>query len=103
MKNILLLLLLCGSLTAGTAQTAGTNHALAEVNQMQGIHLFFMCKPVTPYTYLGSVKIKIVWSGRPDEMVDVALKKIKKEYPTADGIIFTTALMDQIDAIKFKE
>lgn len=35
-------------------------------------------------------------------MLNAMLRKLKKEYPTADGIIFTSVNMEKADAIKFK-
>ena len=84
------------------AQTITPKRSDATVNQMQGIYVFAQCKPVSEYTYLGSTKIKVVWTGQPEEMLNITLKKIKKDYAQADGVIFTTLQMDQADVIKFK-
>lgn len=74
----------------------------ATVDQQEGVSIFILCKPVAEYEYLGTVKIKAAWTGEPEEMLNIALKKVKKEYPLADGIIFTRLAMDKADAIKFK-
>lgn len=84
------------------AQTITAKHSDATVNQMQGVYIFMYCKPVAEYTYLGSIKIKVAWSGQPEEMLNITLRKLKKDYPGADGIIFTSAQMEMIDVIKFK-
>ena len=94
---IALLFTLCA-----TAQTPETKHSEATVNQMQGVYIFMYSKPNAEYTYLGSIKIKTAWSGQPEEMLNITLRKLKKDYPGADGIIFTSAQMEMIDVIKFK-
>lgn len=74
----------------------------AEVEQQQGLYVFIQTKPVLTYDYLGSVKKTLAWSGQPEEMLNSMIKKVKKDHPNADGIIFTTVSMDKADAIKFK-
>lgn len=64
---------------------------------------FLLSKPTTEYEYLGSVKKVLAWSGKPEEMLNSMIKKVKKEYPKADGIVFTNIDMDKADAIQFKE
>lgn len=61
-----------------------------------------LSKPTQDYDYLGSVKKSVAWSGKPDEMLNSLLKKVKKEYPNADGMIITNIDMDKADAVKFK-
>lgn len=84
------------------AQTIEVKKNTAEVNQMQGVSIFMYSKPIAEYTYLGSIKIKTAWSGQPEEMLNITLRKLKKDYPGADGIIFTSSQMEMIDVIKFK-
>ena len=87
-----------------------TNHytsdkATATVNQVQGYYLFVDCKPATEYEYLGTVKSSGP-SGNPQYTVirDRLIKRIKKDWPAADGIIFhfSSGSADHADAIKFK-
>ncbi len=75
----------------------------ATVDQKEGYHIFILSKPTTPYEYMGSVKKGVAWSGKPEEMLNSIIKKVKKDYPKADAIIFTTIDMDKADAVKFKE
>lgn len=77
----------------------------AEVNSLQGLYIFTDCKPVNEYEYLGTVKSAISlgddqYSGVRDRLI----KKSKKEYPSADGLILSlkTGGADMADAIKFK-
>jgi hypothetical protein len=74
----------------------------ATVEQKEGLYIFISCKPKSEYTYLGSVTKKIALEGKPAEMLNSLIKKVKKEYPSADAIIFTTIDMDKADAVKFK-
>ena len=79
-----------------------SNNNSATVEQEQGIFIFIKSKPISEYQYLGSVSKSIALSGSPDEMLKSLIKKCKKEYPGADGIIFTSNDMDKADCIKFK-
>lgn len=77
----------------------------AEVEQMQGIYLFSDSKPVREYEYLGSEKINfnLFGSGKYDDVRDKLIKKIKKEYPKANGVIFHLGDgKDKADAIFVK-
>jgi len=79
------------------------NHA--EVNQLQGVYIFTDSKPVQDYEYLGTVKTGIGFnSGQYQPVRDLMIKKIKKQYPNADGAIFyfNDGNADRCDAIKFK-
>lgn len=103
MKRALMVSIIILSAHLGFAQTPELpKKNVAEVNQVQGVFLFMMSKPLHEYDYLGSTKIKVVWTGQPEEMINITLKKLKKDYPTADGLIFTTMNMDQADVVKFK-
>jgi hypothetical protein len=79
-----------------------TDKTKATVDQMDGLYVFIKSKPVAEYEYLGSVSKAIAWSGKPEEMLNSMIKKVKKEYPKADGIVFTSVDMDKADAIQFK-
>ena len=82
---------------------SSSDKSAATVEQKEGVYIFLFSKPTSAYDYLGSVKKSIAWSGKPEEMLNSMLKKIKKEYPQANGMIFTNMDMDKADAIKFKE
>ena len=74
----------------------------ANVEQIQGLYLFIKSKPVLEYEYLGTCKTSITWSAKASEAINVMIKKVKKDYPSADGVIFTDENLWQGDAIKFK-
>lgn len=75
----------------------------ATVNTEQGVSVFIMSKPTQAHDYLGTVKVKLTLSGSPTELFNQAIKKLKKEYPQADGIVFSNIELDKADAIKFKD
>lgn len=76
----------------------------AEVDQLQGYYLFVNAKPVKEYKYLGTVKYNYVGCAQYQDVRDWLIKKIKKEFPEANGIIFTfsNGSADQADGVKFK-
>lgn len=98
--KILVALLVITSLTS--FKLAPDNKATATVERQEGLLIFMLSKPVADYEYLGTVKIKAAWTGEPTEMLNISIKKVKKEYPQAEAIIFTSVGMDKADAIKFK-
>jgi len=88
-----------------------TNHytsdkATATVNQVQGVYIFIDSKPVSEYQYLGTVDTKGITTTNPQYTVirDKLISRIKKDWPTADGVIFSfnSGGRDHADAIKFK-
>ncbi|MFA6066880.1 MAG: hypothetical protein WC707_06890 [Candidatus Babeliaceae bacterium] len=88
--------------SAFTYQSLNKNTAIVE--QMQGVCIFYKSKPAGNYDYIGSVKAPgITNSVKPGPMVETMIKKMKKDYSSADGIIFTDENMDKADAIKLKD
>ena len=82
-------------------QTAA-DKADATTERIEGLYVFIHSKPKAEYDYLGSIKKVVVLNSEPEGMLNAMLRKLKKEYPTADGIIFTSMNMEKADAIKFK-
>ncbi|GAB4457020.1 MAG: hypothetical protein OHK0036_20720 [Bacteroidia bacterium] len=77
----------------------------AEVEQFEGIYVFVDSKPVREYDYLGTEKVVFtLGSGQYRDIRDKLIKKVKKEYPQANGIIFhfNEGGADKADAIKLK-
>ncbi len=90
---------------AFTATNYDPKKSTAEVDQFEGLYVFVDSKPVKEYEYLGTVTASITlgdtqYTGCRDRMI----KKCKKDYPQADGIIITfkSGGTDKADAIKFK-
>ena len=81
-----------------------SDHRMAQVNQLQGYYIFMQCTPTSEYTVLGTVKkTGIVWTGKPNEMFNTILRRVKKDYPNSDGIIFEGTDMEHATCIKFKD
>ncbi len=86
-----------------TIQTIKKN--TAEVNQVSGYYIFTDCKPTQEYTYLGEIKSSGSFGGSQyADVRDRLIKKAAKEYPKADGLIFTfvSGSADKCEAIMFK-
>ena len=86
-----------------TAFTISSDKSSASVEQKEGLYIFILNKPTTEYEYLGSVNKVLAWGGKPEEMLNSMIRKVKKEYPRAEGIVFTSIDMDKADAIQFKD
>lgn len=100
-KKILLAVLGLGLIL--TAFKSSNDNSLASADQVEGYYIFILSKPKQQTEYLGSVKKSFALEGKPEEMLRGIIKKVKKEYPKADGIVFSSIDMDKADAIKFKE
>lgn len=74
----------------------------AKLQPYQGANIFYMSTPEREYTTLATFKVKQSFTGEPKEQIKTALEKLRKEYPQADGLIFTDVNMQQAEAIKFK-
>jgi len=108
MKKIILGSLIGMGLTTLAAFTVinyEPKKATAEVEQMQGLYIFTDSKPVLPYEYLGTVKTSIVMDTQYQGVRDKLIKKAKKDYPNADGLImqFRSGGTDKCDAIKYSD
>lgn len=51
-------------------------------------YIFVDSEPVSEYEYLGSTKCKIAFSVQYQSVRDKLIKKVKKQYPKANGVIF---------------
>lgn len=76
----------------------------SEVDQLQGYYIFVNSKPVMEYKYLGTVKCVLPFGiSEYSDIRDRLIKKATKDYPQADGLIFTFKNKNSgCDAIKFK-
>lgn len=73
----------------------------AEVEQEEGVYVFYRAKPVAEYEYLGTYKIGMVWDDKPRLLFSKLVRKTREKFPNADGIIIDND-MGKCDAIKFK-
>lgn len=79
------------------------DHSLSRANRYEGVYVFIQSQPVADYTVLGTVKkTGFVMSGDPTEMFETLVKRCKKQYDDADGIIFDDVKMEHATCIKFK-
>lgn len=77
-----------------------SNPAHAIVKEVEGYKIYMFSRPAANYTTLGNVEKRgIVINGSPEEMFNIILRRVKKTYPKADGIIFD-ASMEEAEAIK---
>jgi len=79
----------------------------AEVNQRAGFYLFVDSEPMADYEYLGTVKVSLGFDEfdvQYSNVRDRLIKKARKKYPEANGLIltFTTGGEDKADCIRFK-
>lgn len=72
----------------------------AEAQMKSGLYVFTDSKPVQPYEYIATVKSGIVKSGYYDEVINSIIKKVKKQYPQAEAIIFVPNA--EAEVIRFK-
>lgn len=79
----------------------GSNTAI--VNRVNGLHVFTDCYPVSQYEVLGTVKTN-AFDGQYSSVRDALIKKAKKEFPAADGILIfpNSNGSDRADVIKMK-
>lgn len=91
------------SIVVLTAFTIVSDKGSATVDQKEGLYVFLLSKPTAENEYLGSVEKGFALTGQPEEMLNSMIKKVKKKYPKANGIVFTNLDMDKADAIQFKD
>ncbi|MFI5150917.1 MAG: hypothetical protein ACHQRM_14365 [Bacteroidia bacterium] len=103
MKTKLLITIIALGFIATGFRSTEDKKSYGVADQKEGFYIFILSKPLTPYDYLGSEKKSIAWTGKPEEMLNSMIRKVKSDYPKADAIIFTTISMDRADAVKFKE
>jgi hypothetical protein len=87
------------------SSTYESKNSTAEVEQVSGIYIFVDSKPVKEYEVLGTVKIAVMRSGPEYIWVrDHLIKKIKKNFPEANGAIFDFNVpgSNNCDAIRIK-
>lgn len=80
--------------------------SIAKVQKIQGVYIFIKSEPQMEYEILGSMKGPTFGSHEFDELLDGVIKKQKKEFPQADGILFDGSIKQThnttVTIIKFK-
>ena len=89
------------TILAFTAAVYDVRKSTAEVEQEEGMYVFYRSKPVAEYEYLGTYKIGLVWDDKPKLLFNKLIRKTKEKYPDVNGIIIDNE-MGKCDAIKFK-
>lgn len=73
----------------------------ATVESHQGISLFAYAQPVGEFDVIGRVKVGVSVTNKVSEYLRIMLKKVKKDYPNANGIILSEDL-NHADVIHLK-
>lgn len=73
----------------------------ARVQEHDGYLVFNLSKPAEPYKVMGEIKTGMTLAGSPKECFNDLLRRLKKNYPKADGMIITSIDMDKAEAIVF--
>lgn len=70
----------------------------------EGLYVYIRSKPVKDFDFLGKVNMpEMVWSGKPKEMMNIAVRRAAKQFPEANAIIFKSENFDKVEAIKIKD
>jgi hypothetical protein len=69
----------------------------------QGVAIFIESEPVKEYEIINYERHRIKWFPNPGKDLERIVKKIKKRYPAAEGIIFRLNKKRRCDIIKFIE
>lgn len=75
----------------------------AEVEQVQGLYIFYKSKPTRSYDYLGTVGTPaIIMNYKGSTLVTLMAKRAKEKHSTCNAIIFKNEDMTECDAILVK-
>jgi hypothetical protein len=76
----------------------------SEVEKTQGLLIFAYGDPVMKHKSLGVVNMPgLVKTGRPKEMIAIAVKRTYNQFPDAEGIIIKGEQFQGVEAIKFEK
>lgn len=80
------------------------NYSTAEVSKAEGFYIFADSKPIMPHDSLGVVELGFVSGTQYETIRNNLMKKARKKYPSADGIILSLNKkgIDYCNVIKFK-
>lgn len=80
------------------------NKSKALVNIYQGVKIFLDSEPLTEYEVIGSINKLLSWTGSLSEYRNGIVKKTRKKYPNAEGVILSEKAIGGLQAtvIKFK-
>ena len=82
-----------------------TDYSLGRVTKIDGYLIFVKSEPAAPHERIGVITApKIVKDNTLTGMLNLFVKKAKKEYPNADALLFNSSEgMVECQAIKFKK
>lgn len=107
MKKITLIFVTVFGLISFKNQEIQLKPTSAEVNRLNGMAVFIESEPIMEYEVLGDVRYDGTFgiTGQYQEARDALIKKAKKKYNNADGIIirFCNNCTDRADVNKFKK
>jgi hypothetical protein len=105
-KNLLFFLsgVIFTSLFAFSSVAYNAKHGQAQVNFIEGFHVFTDSRPKQSYDSLGVVEIGFITGTQYESIRNNLIKNARKEYPNADGIIIQLDKkgVDKCLVIKFK-
>ena len=88
-------------LWSGFVQDCLTDKDVGKVEQIESLYVFYRSKPCSKYEELGTVKVTISMTGKPEEMIELLTKKAKKNFPTGEALIISDANMNTASVVKF--
>lgn len=75
----------------------------ADVDQIQGLYIFYHSKPSRTYDYLGTVSSPaIIKNYKGSYLVELMAKRAKEKHSTCNAIIFKNEDMTEVDAVLVK-
>jgi hypothetical protein len=87
-----------------TSNEYKANQSTAETSKIDGFYIFTDSKPVMPFDSLGVVDLGFVSGTQYESIRTNFIKRARKKYPTADGLILNLNKkgLDNCNVIKFK-
>jgi hypothetical protein len=81
-----------------------TNHSNADAALVDGLYIFCDSKPIMPYDSIGTIELGFVSGTQYQTIRDNLIKRSKKQYQKADGLILhlNKKGVDHCTVIKFK-
>lgn len=101
MKNSFIIAVLAVFMvSAGLFSFKPHDKKLAEVKQYDGIFIYYLSEPVGDFEQLGKVSNSgIIMNNKPETVLPFMLKRLKRDFPKANAIIFEANMIDAHAAI----
>jgi hypothetical protein len=75
---------------------------IARIDPMEGLSIFYLCKPIAQTEYVGTVKVGVTMTNKAGDCLKSLIKRTKKDHPGADALLITDPDFQKADAIRFK-